>query len=311
MSSALRIVTRESPLAMWQACHVRDSLKRIHSGLNVEVIGIKSEADKFLDASLARLGGKGAFVKELEQALLEQRADLAVHSMKDVTVDLPDTLRLSTILAREDPSDAFVSNSYSGLEEMPDGASIGTSSLRRQCQIRARRPGLRVVDIRGNVGTRLRKLDDGGYDALVLASAGLIRLGLGDRITSQLGTDVMLPAIGQGALGIEVRSMDHDTQRLVSPLNDGDTYQCVTAERMVNRRLNGGCHAPIAAYARMDNHNLTVSALVGNLDGTEIIRADIEGPSRDAERLGDRLGRILLDKGAGRILEQLRFDGRL
>jgi hydroxymethylbilane synthase len=311
MSAILRIVTRESPLALWQAGHVRDGLRRAHPGIDIEIVGIKSEADRFLDASLSSLGGKGAFVKELEEALLEHRADLAVHSMKDVPADLHAGLSIAAILPREDPVDVFVSNTSSGFEDLPDGAVIGTASLRRRCQILARRPGVKVAEVRGNVGTRLRKLDEGRYDALMLAKAGLMRLGLGGRIAAELDTQVMLPAIGQGALGVEVRSGDEDTRRLVSVLNDQDTYRCVSAERMVNRRLNGGCHSPIAAYARIKGHTITISALAGSLDGSEIVRAEMEGPAAEAEAVGDRAGSTLLARGAGRILEQLRADGVL
>lgn len=304
--SPLRIITRESPLAMWQACHVRDSLQKIHPALQIKIVGISTEADKFLDTNLASLGGKGAFVKELEQALLENHADIAVHSMKDVTVELPDGLDITAILARENAGDAFVSNHYISLQQMPAGASIGTSSLRRQCQIKSLRSDLVVKLIRGNVGTRLNKLDAGGYDALVLASSGLIRLGVQDRIRQQLGTDIMLPAIGQGALGIEVRSADMKIRNLIAPLNDEDSNRCVTAERMVNSRLNGGCYAPVAAYATRQGNTLSISGLVGNPDGSEIIRASLQGPYEQPEILGDRLGRMLLDQGAERILEQFR-----
>jgi hydroxymethylbilane synthase len=304
--SALRIITRKSPLAMWQACHVRDNLQKIHPTVEIRILGISTEADRFLDSTLASLGGKGAFVKELEHALLTGHADIAVHSMKDVTVELPDSLMISAILARENPGDAFVSNLYASLEQMPAGAVVGTSSLRRQCQIRTLRPDLVVKDIRGNVGTRLNKLDDGVYDALVLANSGLIRLDLAARIRQQLDTELMLPAIGQGALGIEVRSDDTRTRDLITPLNDADTYLCVSAERMVNKRLNGGCHAPIAAYATRQGSSLFLSGLVGNPDGSEIIRASLHGPCEQSDILGDTLGNMLLDQGAGRILEQLR-----
>ena len=302
----LRIITRESPLAMWQASHVRDCLQKIHQDLQIKILGITTDADKFLDSTLVSLGGKGAFVKELEQALLEGHADIAVHSMKDVTVDLPDGLDITAIMPRENPGDAFVSNQYASLQQLPTGASIGTSSLRRQCQIKALRPDLLIKLIRGNVGTRLNKLDAGGYDALVLASSGLIRLGLQDRIRQQLGADIMLPAIGQGALGIEVRSADMLTRNLIAPLNDTDTNLCVSAERIVNKRLNGGCHAPVAAYATRQANTLFINGLVGSPDGTEIIRASLQGPCEQADKLGDRLGQMLLDLGADRILKLLR-----
>ncbi len=307
LNKPLRIVTRESPLAMWQACHVRDMLERLNPDLKVEIIGVKTRADRFLDFSLATLGGKGAFVKELEQALLDNQADLAVHSMKDVPVVLPQGLSISAILSRENPGDAFVSNKYSSLDTMPDGSTVGTSSLRRHCQIKTRRPDINVTDIRGNLGTRLQKLDEDGYDALILASSGLLRLGLGHRITAELDTDIMLPAIGQGALGIETRSDDSNVLRNIMPLNDETTAVCVSAERAVNRRLHGGCHAPVAAYATQDNETVRLAAMVGRLDGSELIRSSLAGPADQAEELGENLAQLLLDRGAGRILDELRL----
>jgi hydroxymethylbilane synthase len=306
--NTLRIITRESPLAMWQACHVRDRLQQVHPGLDIRILGITTEADRFLDSTLASLGGKGAFVKELEHALLHNHADIAVHSMKDVTVDLPDGLLISAILVRENPGDAFVSGKYESLQSLPYGAVVGTSSLRRQCQLKLLRPDLVLKDIRGNVGTRLGKLDSGIYDALVLASSGLIRLGLEQRIRQQLGADMMLPAIGQGALGIEVREHDTRTRELIAPLNDPDTNLCVSAERQVNKRLNGGCHAPVAAYAIRQQQSVSLSGLVGHPDGSVVVRASVTGPCLQADSLGDQLGQMLLDQGAGDILEQLRLQ---
>ena len=304
----MRIVTRESPLAMWQARHVADALGRAHPRLNVEITGVSTEADVFTDRPLHSLGGKGAFVKELEQALLEGRADLAVHSMKDVVVELPAGLAIAAVLPRENPRDAFVSNNYDSLDEIPAGGVVGTSSMRRACQLRANYPGLEVKNIRGNVGSRLRKLDAGGFDALILACAGLKRLGHAQRITGELAADQMLPAIGQGALGIEIREGDDRTRELVGILNDAETMLCVTAERMVNRRLNGGCLAPIAAHAVISHHVVAITALVGSPDGAEIIRSGIAGPEEKAAELGDKLGLMLLDKGAERILEDIRVD---
>ena len=248
--SRLRIVTRESPLAMWQANHVRDSLMLFHPDLEVELIGVKTQADRFLDRTLTSMGGKGAFVKELEEVLLAGGADLAVHSMKDVTVDLPDGLDLPIILRRDNPGDAFVSNHYASLDALPAGANVGTSSPRRRCQIKHHRPDLQVSDIRGNVGTRLRKLDDGEYHALILATSGMERLGLQHRITARLPTTQLLPAIGQGAMGVEIRKDDPRVLPLLRDLDHRETHACVAAERAVSRRLDCGCLAPLAGFGR-------------------------------------------------------------
>lgn len=303
--SRLRIISRESPLAMWQAGYVRDSLRQHYPGLEVEIIGIKTRADKFLDASLASLGGKGVFVKELEQALLDGSADIAVHSMKDVTIDLPESLILPAILVREDVRDCFVANNHHRLEELPLNARVGTSSLRRRCQLQAQRPDLEILDIRGNVGTRLQKLDAGEYDALILATAGVKRLGMEQRIREYIDTGVILPAAGQGAMGIETREDNLEAVEIIMSLNDKTTRQCVVAERALSRCLYGGCHVPVAAHARIDEGALSLTALVGKLDGTEIIRSSITGLPGEAASLGDELGRRLLDMGAGRILREL------
>lgn len=305
-NSTLRIITRESPLAMWQAEHVQDSLSRFFPELDIHILGISTEADRFLDQTLDKLGGKGAFVKELEQALLEGRADLAVHSMKDVVVTLPEGLELEVILERASPGDAFVSNRYTHLDQLPPGSVIGTSSLRRQCQLKYCYPALEIKSIRGNVGTRLQKLDAGDFDALVLATAGLSRLGLEQRITHEISHEVMLPAIGQGALGIEIRSDDQRTRDIISRLNHVDSNDCVTAERMLNKRLNGGCHAPIAAYAVKNGDQISLSALVGAVDGSSLITASTSGPAVDAGDLGDRLGQELLERGAEQLLQPYR-----
>ena len=303
--SRLRIISRESPLAMWQAGNVRDRLLQQYPGLDVEIIGIKTRADRFLDASLASLGGKGVFVKELELALLDNSADIAVHSMKDVTIDLPESLILPAILVREDVRDCFVANDLHGLEELPLNARIGTSSLRRRCQLQALRPDLEILDIRGNVGTRLKKLDAGEYDALILATAGVKRLGMEDRIREYIDPEIILPAVGQGAMGIEMREDNVDAMEIIMSLNDKTTHQCVVAERALSRRLYGGCHVPVAAHARIDEGVLSITALVGKPDGTEIIRSSIDGLPGEAASLGDELGRRLLDMGAGRILREL------
>jgi len=303
--SRLRIVTRESPLALWQANHVRERLLALHEGLVVEVAGVRTEADRFQNKTLASMGGKGAFVKELEEALLSGRGDLAVHSMKDVTVDMPEELALPVMLRRGDPGDAFVSNHHASLDALPGGANVGTSSLRRSCQIKHARPDLNVRDIRGNVGTRLRKLDEGQYDALVLATAGLMRLQLEDRIRSRLAPEQLLPAIGQGALGIETRRDDAEVLSLLAGLNDEETRICVSAERAVSRRLNGGCLAPVAGYATLQHDRLRITALVGRPDGTELVQDTISGPAEQAEALGEELGQRLLAQGADRILGEI------
>jgi len=303
--SRLRIVTRESPLALWQANHVRERLLALHEGLVVEVTGVRTEADRFQNKTLASMGGKGAFVKELEEALLSGRGDLAVHSMKDVTVDMPEELALPVMLRRGDPGDAFVSNHHASLDALPGGANVGTSSLRRSCQIKHARPDLNVRDIRGNVGTRLRKLDEGQYDALVLATAGLMRLQLEDRIRSRLAPEQLLPAIGQGALGIETRRDDAEVLSLLAGLNDEETRICVSAERAVSRRLNGGCLAPVAGYATLQHDRLRITALVGRPDGTELVQDTISGPAEQAEALGEELGQRLLAQGADRILGEI------
>lgn len=306
----LRIISRESPLAMWQAEHVRERLIAIYPDLKIDIIGITTQADRFLDRSLASMGGKGVFVKELEQALLEGDADLAVHSMKDVTIDFPAGLSLPIILQREDARDVFVSNQFDTLDDIPEAARIGTSSLRRRCQLQAARPDLQILDIRGNVGTRLGKLDNGQYDALILAAAGVKRLGLQDRIKSYLSESESLPAVGQGALGLEIRDDDEEVLSLLQPLNHLQTHICVAAERALSKRLNGGCHAPLAAYGTIEAQRFSMSALVGRLDGSEIIRVFAEDEVEQAEATGDRLGKELLEKGAADILADLKSDDK-
>ncbi len=298
----LNIITRESPLAMWQAQFVRQSLETVYPDLSVNIHGVTTEADKFLDRSLDKFGGKGAFTKELEMALLDGTADLAVHSMKDVTVDLPEGLEICAILTRDNPGDAFLSNKYEHLDDLPHGSSVGTSSLRRISQLLAYRPDLNIKSIRGNVGTRLKKLDNGEYDALILATSGLNRMGLNERIAHEISMDIMLPAIGQGALGLEVRSSNSDHVNLLQVLNDDVTYHCVMAERRVNKKLNGGCHAPIAAYATIKGDSMTISAVVGSMDGKQIIGAIESGPMETALELGDTVGDRLLSQGAIDIL---------
>jgi hydroxymethylbilane synthase len=301
----LRIATRKSPLAMWQAEHVAAALRAVHPGLSVEILGMSTQGDKILDTPLAKIGGKGLFVKELEQRMLDREADIAVHSMKDVPVELPDGLHLAVIMQREDPRDAFVSGAYARFGDLPQGARVGTSSLRRQCQLAERRPDLEIIPLRGNVNTRLRKLDDGEYDAIILASAGLLRLGFGERIREFLATADSLPAIGQGAIGIECRADDAWVNGLLSPLHHADTAACVLAERALNERLEGGCQVPIGGHAELDGDSLWLRGLVGTVDGSRLVRAERRGGVADAEALGRAVADDLLAAGADGILREL------
>ncbi|HAD39462.1 MAG TPA: hydroxymethylbilane synthase [Plesiomonas shigelloides] len=298
----IRIATRQSPLALWQAEHVRQLLCAQHPDLEVTLVPMVTKGDVILDTPLAKVGGKGLFVKELELALLEQRADIAVHSMKDVPVEFPDGLGLVCICERDDPHDALVSNHYESLDALPQGAIVGTSSLRRQCQLRAARPDLHIKDLRGNVGTRLSKLDNGEYDAIILAAAGLRRLGLEGRIRARLSVQQSLPAVGQGAIGIECRLDDVRVRALLAPLNHADTADRVVAERAMNNRLQGGCQVPIGSYAELTGDQLYLRALVGAPDGSRLLQAEIRGPRTEAEQLGSALAEQLLDAGAGSIL---------
>jgi len=293
---------------MWQAGHVRDRLLAHHPGLEVQIAGVRTDADRFLDRPLSTQGGKGLFVKELEDALLARRADLAVHSVKDVPMSLAPGLCMPAVLDREDPRDALLCTRARSLANLPAGAIVGTSSLRRRCQLLHGRPDLRVMDVRGNVGTRIERLDRGEFDALILAAAGLLRLGLRERIAEFLAPKAMLPAIGQGALGVECREDDAAMRELLVPLHDADTGRCVEAERAVNQRMHGSCHLPIAAYARLDGGRLRVDALVGRLDGSEIIRRSAAGSPDAARAIGEGLGRELLAAGGETILAEL--DGR-
>ena len=306
--STLRIATRKSPLALWQAEHVAAKLRALHPELAIELVGMSTQGDKILDTPLAKIGGKGLFVKELEQGMLEGRADIAVHSMKDVPVELPEGLHLAVIMDREDPRDAFVSHSIAHIEELPEGARVGTSSLRRQCQLSARRPDLEILPLRGNVNTRLSKLDNGDYDALILASAGLLRLGFQERVRHFIAPELSLPAIGQGAIGIECRSDDARVNALIAPLHHADTAARVGAERAMNARLHGGCQVPIGGYALLEDGELWLRGLVGRVDGSEMIRGEVRGPAATAEALGVALADDLLGRGADVILRELHDD---
>ncbi|UIJ75485.1 MULTISPECIES: hydroxymethylbilane synthase [unclassified Acinetobacter] len=301
----LKIATRQSPLALWQAEHIRARLEALHANLKVELVTFVTQGDKILDTPLAKIGGKGLFVKELEAALLDGRADLAVHSMKDVPMALPEGLSLAVICEREDPLDAFVSNTYNSFDDLPQGAKVGTSSLRRKCQILKQRPDLEIIDLRGNVGTRLSKLDAGNYDAIILASAGLKRLGLAERIRHTLEPVVSLPAVGQGALGLECRSQDQTVLDLILPLMHTETNACVRAERAFNAYLEGGCQVPIAGYATLENGQIHLEGRVGSVDGQTLLKAQQVGFPEQAEQLGVKLAQDLLAQGAGEILKAL------
>ncbi len=302
----LRIATRNSALALWQAEFIKSELERMHDHITVELLGIKTQGDKILDVALAKIGGKGLFVKELEEAMLDGRAELAVHSMKDVPMTFPDGLGLVAICEREDPTDAFVSNDFENVDALPQAAVVGTASLRRESQLRAYRPDLQIHTLRGNVNTRLAKLDGGNYDAIVLASSGLKRLGFDARIRYSMPDTLSLPAVGQGALGIECRLDDQELIELLAPLNHTDSCDRVKAERALNRRLEGGCQVPIAAYALLEaNDTLWLRGLVGAVDGTEIFRVEGRAPRAEGERLGRELAEELLALGAGRILAEI------
>ena len=306
--SILRIATRKSPLALWQAEDVKARLQQLYPDLQVELVGMTTRGDKILDTPLAKVGGKGLFVKELEVAMLEGGADIAVHSMKDVPMEFPEGLGLSVICERENPTDAFVSNHYQCLEDLPAGSRVGTSSLRRQTQLRERYPELEILELRGNVNTRLSKLDEGQYDAIILATAGLVRLEMSDRIRQRIAPEQSLPAGGQGAVGIECRLNDQRVQTMLEPLHHVSTAQCVLAERAMNRHLQGGCQVPIACYAILDESNkdeLWLRGLVGSPDGTQVIRDEIRGKASDAEKLGVELAEKLLQQGAGEILKKV------
>jgi hydroxymethylbilane synthase len=303
--SKLVIATRASRLALWQAEHVRDRLQAIYPTCQVSLLTMTTRGDQILDRSLSKVGGKGLFVKELETALLDGRADLAVHSLKDVPVDMQSPFSLAVIMERDDPRDAFVSNEHTSLDALPDGAVVGTSSLRREAQIRERYPHLRIQALRGNLDTRLAKLDRGEYSAIILAAAGLKRLGLQDRIRAYLPVELSLPAAGQGALGIEILESRDDMRTWLAPLADPASTACALAERAVSRVLGGSCQVPLAAYAQLQGDTLNVNALVAEPDGTRILRSHASGPKASAEQLGEQAARELLGGGAREILARL------
>jgi hydroxymethylbilane synthase len=303
-TNTLRIATRRSALALWQAEHVAALLRRAHPTLTVELVPMTTRGDQVLDRPLAEIGGKGLFLKELEIAMAEGRADIAVHSLKDVPMTLEPGFVLSAILAREDPADAFVSRAYAHLDELPQGARVGTSSLRRQAQLRAKRADLRIADLRGNVNTRLAKLDAGEFDAVVLACAGLLRLGFGERIRARLQAPQWLAAAGQGAIAIECRDGDERAHALTRVLDDAATATCVAAERAMTRRLQGSCQVPIAAHATLREGQLELAGLVGDAASGQLVRAHADGPADAAHALGERVAQVLLDQGAGALLER-------
>ena len=299
----IKIATRRSPLAIWQAEYVKKELIRNHSDIEIQIVRIQTEGDRFLDAPLFDIGGKGLFIKELEEALLSKNADIAVHSMKDVIVELPKGLEIRVIMKREDSRDVLISNQYNSIAEIPDNSTVGTSSLRRQSQLKQVNSNILFEGLRGNVETRIGKLDDGKYDAIILAAAGIIRLGLAERITEFISFSHVLPAVGQGAIGIECRTNDETTQQLIAPLNDKDTSLCVLTERAFSRRLNGGCQLPIASHAVIENNQIKVDGLVARLDGSKVIRLQKIGELEDADKIGSSLAEALLDNGADAILK--------
>lgn len=305
MKKTLRIATRKSPLALWQAEFVKQQLQQAHPALEIELLPMSTKGDKILDVPLAKIGGKGLFTKELEDRMIAGEADIAVHSMKDVPMELPEGFALGAILERHAPTDAFISNHYERFEELPQGAILGTSSLRRKAQLMAIRPDLVVKDLRGNVGTRLGKLDAGEYDAIILATSGLIRLQLQARIRHELRTEVCLPAVTQGTLGIEYFAQDGEVLEIIKVLNHEPTEIRTRAERAMNHRLEGGCQVPIGAYAELEDEQVYLRGLVGALDGSEILRAEARAIHAEAELLGVQVAEQLIKQGAGAILKQV------
>tara|TARA_B100000035_G_scaffold315481_1_gene336848 strand:+ start:28312 stop:29229 length:918 start_codon:yes stop_codon:yes gene_type:complete len=305
MIKKITIASRESPLAMWQAEHVKTQLNLLYPDLIVQIKGFKTQGDIILDKSLATIGGKGLFIKELEQALLNKDADLAVHSMKDLPMNIMEDFQLAAITKREDPRDAFISELYNSFDDLPDGSVVGTSSLRRQSQIKAKYPNLEIRPLRGNLQTRLNKLKKGDYAAIILAAAGLIRLGLKEKITMFLETNISIPAVGQGALGIEILSGNEELYTLIKPLNDENSARCVLAERMVSRSLAGSCTVPLGAYAFIEKENLIINGFVASPDGNHFIHAETKGDKAKFYSLGESLSQLLIEQGAKKLLSEL------
>ena len=305
MIKKITIASRESPLAMWQAEHIKTQLNLLYPDLTIQIKGFKTQGDIILDKSLATIGGKGLFIKELEQALLNKDADLAVHSMKDLPMNIMEDFQLAAITKREDPRDAFISELYNSFDDLPAGSVVGTSSLRRQSQIKAKYPHLEISPLRGNLQTRLNKLKKGDYAAIVLAAAGLIRLGLKDKITMFLETNISIPAVGQGALGIEILSGNEELHTLIKPLNDENSARCVLAERMVSRSLAGSCTVPLGAYAFIEKESLIINGFVATPDGNHFIHAETKGDKAQFYSLGESLSQLLIDQGAKELLSEL------
>lgn len=305
MIKKITIASRESPLAMWQAEHIKTQLNLLYPDLTIQIKGFKTQGDIILDKSLATIGGKGLFIKELEQALLNKDADLAVHSMKDLPMNIMEDFQLAAITKREDPRDAFISELYNSFDDLPAGSVVGTSSLRRQSQIKAKYPHLEISPLRGNLQTRLNKLKKGDYAAIVLAAAGLIRLGLKDKITMFLETNISIPAVGQGALGIEILSGNEELHTLIKPLNDENSARCVLAERMVSRSLAGSCTVPLGAYAYIEKESLIINGFVATPDGNHFIHAETKGDKAQFYSLGESLSQLLIDQGAKELLSEL------
>ena len=305
MIKKITIASRESPLAMWQAEHIKTQLNLLYPDVTIQIKGFKTQGDIILDKSLATIGGKGLFIKELEQALLNKDADLAVHSMKDLPMNIMEDFQLAAITKREDPRDAFISELYNSFDDLPAGSLVGTSSLRRQSQIKAKYPHLEISPLRGNLQTRLKKLKKGDYAAIVLAAAGLIRLGLKDKITMFLETNISIPAVGQGALGIEILSGNEELHTLIKPLNDENSARCVLAERMVSRSLAGSCTVPLGAYAFIEKESLIINGFVATPDGNHFIHAETKGDKAQFYSLGESLSQLLIDQGAKELLSEL------
>jgi len=303
MKKTLKIATRKSPLALWQAEHVKARLEQHHPDLKIELVKMTTKGDQILNSPLSKIGGKGLFIKELEVGMMEGIADIAVHSMKDVPYEIPPGFELGAILKRENPFDAFVSNNFDSINDLPQGAKVGTCSMRRIVQLKAIRPDLEILDLRGNVNTRLKKLDDGEYDAIILACAGLIRLGFEDRIKQQITADQSLPAVGQGAVGIEIRENDQEILDLIAPLVDEETTHRVSAERAMNAHLEGGCSVPIAGFSTISDREITLTGLVGNVTTGQIIKRQVVGHVKNSESLGVELANKLILLGAKELLK--------